>query len=84
MDMWDVVRNLIRGKTNWILVCSPACREKYVRSGRLEWLEGAVSQESIKAVLKLPCLLVCKLHYLSVIFFFSLSIYLLSACLGTR
>ncbi|PNY17926.1 serine/threonine-protein kinase AFC2-like protein [Trifolium pratense] len=28
--------------------------EKYVRRGRLNWPEGAVSRESIKAVLKLP------------------------------
>ncbi|KAJ9708763.1 hypothetical protein PVL29_000666 [Vitis rotundifolia] len=28
--------------------------EKYVRKGRLDWPEGAISRESIKAVLKLP------------------------------
>ncbi|RVX04317.1 Serine/threonine-protein kinase AFC2 [Vitis vinifera] len=28
--------------------------EKYVRKGRLDWPEGAISRESIKAVMKLP------------------------------
>lgn len=35
--------------------------EKYVRRGRLNWPEGAVSRESIKAVLKLPRLPVCNM-----------------------
>ncbi|KAF3327759.1 Serine/threonine-protein kinase AFC2 [Carex littledalei] len=30
--------------------------EKYVRRGRLNWLEGCMSRESMKAVSKLPCL----------------------------
>ncbi|WRX13382.1 Protein kinase domain - like 10 [Theobroma cacao] len=30
--------------------------EKYVKRGRLDWPEDATSRESIKAVLKLPCL----------------------------
>jgi dual-specificity kinase len=30
--------------------------EKYVRRGRLNWPEGCMSRESMKAVSKLPCL----------------------------
>lgn len=37
--------------------------EKYIRRGRLDWPEGANSQESIRAVAKLPRLQVLVVFY---------------------
>lgn len=43
--------------------CFSRHAEKYVRRGRLDWPEGATSRESIKSVMKLPRLQVCKMIY---------------------
>jgi hypothetical protein len=55
-----------------IISCFSRHAEKYVRRGRLDWPEGAASRESIKSVMKLPRLQVCKKIYFTSITFFLL------------
>ena len=43
--------------------------EKYVRKGRLDWPEGAISRESFKAFLKLPRLPVCSCDFMALVLF---------------
>lgn len=54
--------------------CFSRHAEKYVRRGRLDWPEGAASRESIKSVMKLPRLQVCKKIYFPSITLFLLSL----------